>query len=513
LLSVLCVLGVEKIKVDLDNQNSYSSKKGLRVFRIPMKQVFAVLLFLFSLQWAWATTVDSSEFPDTERFPMPKGYEPNVRFWMKVYGEWGEGQMAIHDSRYMDIVFDIVDVPKENDLLRAVSSAEVRARLEKIKKILMDLHNDPNARTLSHDHQQVYDLYRNVSEPDKFRNATESIRVQQGIKERFELGLEKMTAHLEEIKKAFRLEGMPEELAYLPLVESSFNNQAVSKTRAAGIWQFMPGTARLYMKVNNDVDERYDPMRATRAAALYLKRSYSMFGNWPLSLMSYNHGQQGILNAVATMGTTDFMTIINGYSGKYFGFASRNFYAEYLAAAKVMRDASKYFKDLQYSKPLKFDSIVLVKPLWITTILNHSELTREDLRMYNPALQSSVLYGKRPIPAGYNLHIPDGRYTNMPEFIAQLRAKETTGQKKTIKSLTPPGEAIEPARSAKASAPSKTGAASSSTAAKKTYVVRKGDTLYSISKKFATSVDTLRRMNNLSHNNIFPGQRLFVTAR
>jgi membrane-bound lytic murein transglycosylase D len=481
-----------------------------------MKEIFTILLLVFSLQFVWAQTetaesAQATEFPNPKLFPMPKGYEPNVRFWMKVYSEWGEDQMAIHDSRYMDVIFDVITIPGENDMLRAANSSQVRATLEKFKKILMDLHNDPNARTLSREHQQVYELYQNITEPDKFRNAAASIRAQQGIKERFELGLERMTAHLDEIKRVFREEGMPDELAYLPLVESSFNNAAVSKTRAAGIWQFMPGTARLYMKVNNDVDERYDPMRATRAAAQYLKRSYSMFGSWPLSLMSYNHGQAGVMNAVSQMGTTDFMTIITGYTGKYFGFASRNFYAEYLAATKVMRNADQYFRDIKFAKPLRFDTVQLSRPLWVSTILNHSNLSREDLRTYNPALQSSVLYGRRPIPSGYNLHVPSGQFGNMSDFIATLRVHETEGQKKTSETLA---AAVTPQQAKSTKGSSKSKSKSRVVAeAKKVYVVRKGDTLYSISKKFSTSIASLKDMNNLDSHNIFPGQRLFITAR
>jgi peptidoglycan lytic transglycosylase D len=479
-----------------------------------MKEIFTILLLFFSIQFVWAQTETSestqaAEFPNPRLFPMPKGYEPNVRFWMRVYGEWGEDQMVIHDSRYMDIIFDVISIPEENDMLRAASTTEVRASLEKFKKILMDLHNDPNAKANSRDHQEVYDLYKNIAEPDKFRNAAASIRAQQGIKERFELGLERMTAHLDEIKRVFRQEGLPEELAYLPLVESSFNNAAVSKTRAAGIWQFMPGTARLYMKVNNDVDERYDPMRATRAAAQYLKRSYSMFGSWPLSLMSYNHGQAGVMNAVSQMGTTDFMTIINGYTGKYFGFASRNFYAEYLAATKVMRNADQYFKDIQFAKPLRFETVRLERPMWVSTMLNHSTLSREDLRTYNPALQSTVLYGRRPIPAGYDLHLPANKYGDLPEFIATLRQHETAGQKKTAAVIMAAQD--EPVRTAKTS--SKKSKSKTVAQAKKVYVVRKGDTLYSISRKFSTSIASLKDINNLGTHNIFPGQRLFVTSR
>lgn len=202
-----------------------------------MREVLTILLLIVSLQWVWAQseTTPAEEFPNPKLFPMPSGYEANVRFWMRVYGEWEDDKMVIHDSRYMDIIFDVVEVPEDNDLLRAVSSTEVRSRFEEIKSILMDLHNDPNSRTSSGDHQKIYNLYQNIKEADKFRNAALSLRVQQGIKDRFELGLERMTAYLDEMKKVFRTEGLPEELAYLPLVESSFNNQAVSKTKAAGI--------------------------------------------------------------------------------------------------------------------------------------------------------------------------------------------------------------------------------------------------------------------------------------
>jgi membrane-bound lytic murein transglycosylase D len=459
---------------------------------------FLLLAFLLSINpFVWAQDL-SSAFPDPKLFPMPKGYEPNVRFWMKVYGVWEEDKMVIHDSRNMDVVFAVVEVPKENELLRTAAGVALKSRVESIKAVLKDLHNNPNSRSSSEEHERIYELYKNISEPNKFAIASENVRVQQGIKERFKLGLERMTLYLGDIKKAFRMEGLPDQLGYLPLVESSFNNQAVSKTRAAGIWQFMPATAKMYMRVNNDLDERYDPMVATRSAARYLKRSYGMFASWPLSLMSYNHGQAGVRNAVSTMGTSDFMTIIRGYSGRAFGFASRNFYAEYLAACKVMHEADKYFDDLDYMKPLDRDVIRLAKPLWTTTIVNNSSITREELRAHNPALQSSVIYGKRPIPAGYDLHVPAGRYEDMPEFIANMRKFESGSKKGTTTMI------------AKTSAKKSTSKTKSSS---KSYVVRKGDSLYSIARRFSTSIAVLREINGLTHNVIRPGQRLVIGTR
>src|SRR5205823_14388566 len=112
---------------------------------------------------------------------------------------------------------------------------------------------------------------------------------------------------------------------------------------AAGVWQFMPRTGRLFMRVDNLVDERRDPISSTRAAARFLVRVHDMLDTWPLTITAYNHGPDGMARAVAEVGTTDIATIVRDYRGKAFGFASRNFYAEFLAALDVERDFKTYF--------------------------------------------------------------------------------------------------------------------------------------------------------------------------
>jgi membrane-bound lytic murein transglycosylase D len=377
-------------------------------------------------------------------------------------------------------------------------------RVDEIRTMLKELQADPTIAQRSAEHKKIFDLYKNINDPDKFTKGVENLRVQQGIKDRFEQGLERMHLYLTQIKQVLRDEGVPEEIAYLPLVESSFNNQSLSKTRAAGIWQFMPGTARSYMKVNSDVDERLDPYVATRAAARYLKRSYQMFGNWPVALMSYNHGQQGMRNASNALGTSDFMTIITRYEGRYFGFASRNFYAEFLAARKVMKDADKYFDDIQYAKALSHDSIKLSSPLHVSALINNSSLTREEIRTYNPALQSSVIFSRRPIPAGYELRLPAGRHKDLNAFITQVRNSGSSN--KTAKVAPATAGATKTADTRPASSDSKKIACDSS----KTYVVRRGDTLFSISMRFSTTVAEIRNANGLNHTRITPGQKLRI---
>lgn len=460
-----------------------------------MKRYFLVFVALVLVAPAFAA--EQETFPNLRNFPLPESYKSNVEFWTRVYGEWKDNQMVVHDSERMNVVYEVIDIPEENNLLRTAAKLNVSKRLIQIENVLLDLNQDPGTRSQSEDHRKVYDLFLGIKDSQKFRTAALNIRVQQGIKDRFEQGLSRMTQYVDQIKAILREEGVPTEIAYLPLVESSFNNQSLSKTRAAGIWQFMPGTARLYMKVNSDVDERLDPYVATKAAARYLKRSYEQFGNWPVALMSYNHGQQGMRNAIREVGTSDFMTIVNRYDGKYFGFASRNFYAEFLAACRVMKQSEKYFGSIDYARPLTHESIKLSQPLWVSTIITRSSLTREEIRTYNPALQSSVIFSRRPIPAGYVLRVPAGRISNLETFIAKLR---NSSNKQIASTRT---------ASSKSSSSSRT--ASTTKSSKKLYVVKKGDTLFSISQKFSTSIETIRKLNGLDHSRIQPGQKLFVS--
>lgn len=461
-----------------------------------LKRVFFLLFILWNTGIAAATetVAQPKVFPDPDLFPVPHAYEPNVEFWARVYGEWNDNQAAIHDTRYINLVLDVVDMPGQNALLAAAARPNLGKRIADIKKVLLDLDKDPNAIALSSEHKRIFDLYKGIYDPSKFKLAAENLRIQYGIKDRFGKGLSLMTLYLDQIKTICREEGVPEEIAYLPLVESSFNNSSLSKTRAAGIYQFMSSAGRIYgLTINDTVDQRLDPFAAARAAAKYLKRSHSMFGNWPLAIMSYNHGQQGIYRAVREVGSSDFMTILNNYRGRVFGFASRNFYAEFLAACKVMNEAETYFGKIDYLEPLQFDSIKLGKAVSVSALLSSANLSRDELRQYNPSLSSSVIFGRRTIPAGFELRLPAGKIPDPTAFVASLQTPQPGAVSKTV----PVSAATIPALASSSS---------------KTYTVRRGDTLYSISRMFSTSVAEIRRLNGLYHNIIIPGQRLTVSV-
>src|SRR5438128_176574 len=139
---------------------------------------------------------------------------------------------------------------------------------------------------------------------------------QRGLRERFAEGIRISRRYFPEMERIFREAGLPVELIRLPLIESCFNLRAYSKVGAAGIWQFMPRTGRLFMRVDNLVDERRDPISSPRAAAPFLTRVHDMLDTWPLAITAYNHGPEGVARGVDEVGTTDIARIVRDYHGK-----------------------------------------------------------------------------------------------------------------------------------------------------------------------------------------------------
>ncbi|HJY82086.1 MAG TPA: lytic transglycosylase domain-containing protein, partial [Candidatus Binatia bacterium] len=217
-------------------------------------------------------------------FPYPAALRPQVEFWKKIFATYSKYEVVIHDSETMKIykVVDFQPLLDEEGLDEAtvlqVRQEQSKIKLEQIRTILLKLHQcGEDCGDLTAEEQRVWDMYRNVNDPDKFRAAAseDRLRAQVGIRERFREAIQISRRYLHAMEEIFRREGVPVELTRLPFIESSFNVGAYSKVGAAGIWQFMPSTGRLYkMRVNNVIDERRDPLVATEAAARLLRENY-----------------------------------------------------------------------------------------------------------------------------------------------------------------------------------------------------------------------------------------------
>jgi membrane-bound lytic murein transglycosylase D len=271
-------------------------------------------------------------------FPRPPVLTANVEFWRQVYTDFGVGDFVLHDRDNLGVVYDVVRVPETGSQARAATLAreEVQRLRDRYAKLLTDLAGAPDPTPFGEEAAQVWRLWGCPCAPEVLTRAAGNIRVQQGLREKVEEGLARARKLMPKIVSILRKHDVPVELAALPLVESSFNPTAKSKAGAVGLWQFIRSTGKRYLTITKKRDDRQDPIRATEAAAKFLRHNYAALGSWPLAVMAYNHGPEGIQAAKTTVGSSDVDAIIRHYAGPRFGFASKNFYAEFLAAVEIL---------------------------------------------------------------------------------------------------------------------------------------------------------------------------------
>jgi membrane-bound lytic murein transglycosylase D len=477
---------------------------------------------------------------DPAQFPRPPQLEPDVAFWQRVYSKVTTQGGLLHDERYIDVVYDELAFPtglSPRERADAVDAA--RGRYE---RILRKLSGGPH-EGLSDEEKRVLALFPpNVSNA-ALREAADRVRFQLGQADRFREGLVRAGAWERHVEETLRKEGLPAELSALPHVESSFNPRAYSKVGAAGIWQFMRSTGRRWLRVDSVVDERLDPYKSTVAAAQFLNINYSILGSWPLALTAYNHGAGGMRRAKELMGTDDIVTIVRNYQSRTFGFASRNFYVSFLAALEIDRNSERFFGRIERAPP---DSSRIVKlPYYVPAQALERALStdRDMLRALNLSLLEPVWSGQRFVPRGFELRVPGG--ADPDQLLVRLGSAERyDGQKRDASHRVRRGETLErvataygikadelaaynhlgadPLRSgatlkippqpplAMAAAPA-SAAPAPEVLADEIYVVRSGDVLSEIAKRFGLGAKALMAQNAIKDPNfLFEGQKLKV---
>ncbi len=347
-------------------------------------------------------------------FPVHPSIRANVEFWTKVYTKYDTTQGIVHDRRKPQIIYEIIPM-KDRQLpgARKINRKRTKAVKKRYKAILNRLGRGRKPQNATEG--WVKTLFGPDATPLDFREAARNLRVQLGQKDQFRKGLIRSGAYLKQIKQIFRGFDLPTDLSYLPHVESSFNYRAYSKFGAAGIWQFTRGTGRRYMTVNYTVDERRDPILASYAAARLLKRNYEVLGSWPMAITAYNHGTTGMLRAQRAEG--HYEAIFNKYNGRAFGFASRNFYSEFLAARAIAKNYEHYFGKLALRMPLQRHTVKLPGYVAIQDLSRHFRTDIETLKRLNPALRAPVFRGQKYVPRNYQLKLPTNISTD-PEYLA-----------------------------------------------------------------------------------------------
>lgn len=425
------------------------------------KSRFPLFISLFVLSFFDITAKET-------HFPVPEILSSNVEFWKKIYAEVSLTEGLIHDRDYPDIIYAKV---KGNSR----SQSAVTKRKE-ITNIVNAITSKPKSEYTEKE-IEIFNKFKD--KPEALDGAVDRIRFQQGQMDRFKEGLRISGMYLDTIRAILKKHGVPLQLAYLPHVESSFNTQAYSKVGAAGMWQFMRGTGRLYgLKIDYVIDERRDPILATDAAARFLASNYRELKSWPLAITAYNHGVYGMKRAVKQTGSRDLAVIIQNYKSRSFRFASSNFYGCFIAACEIAENYQDYFPNLTLYPSLKYNDLTLTDYIAPDIICKYLNIPKQKLIALNPGIRPTVFETHKMLPKGLVLHIPT-------EISSQDALLAIGNIPDSLKRSEPPRPQY--------------------------YHVRRGDNLYQIATRLGVSVKDLAVENNITKlNRIYAGQVLRV---
>ena len=258
-------------------------------------------------------------------------------------------------------------------------------------------------------------------------NATASRAVERNVsffserlKSRFAMWMERSGKYMDIMKDVMKERNMPEELVFLPFVESGFNVNAYSRARAVGPWQFIEGTAKRYgLTIDWWRDERKDPVKSTRAAASYLRDLYKMFGSWNLALAAYNAGEGRISKAMRRSDADDYWDLLHT---KQIHPETKEYVPRYIAAAMIASEPEKYgFRDLAYHEPLDYDEVTLHGPVDIDVIAKCAETDVAAIRELNPELRR---WSTPPNMSSYTIRIPAESKDIFVDNLERIPAKE-----------------------------------------------------------------------------------------
>lgn len=290
------------------------------------------------------------------------------------------------------------------------------------------------------------------------------------LKERTQAALDRMALHQEMILKALRAEGLPEELLYLPIVESEYQPFAVSRAGAVGMWQFMPTTARYAgLKVNYWIDERRDPVKSTKAALKVLKSLFEWFDDWSLALAAYNRGMYGIQRDLEFTRSADFNAL-----SKRQGIPkeTEHYVPKMMAVSLIAQDFKAHgFRPPDPRRRPIPDDVVLEKPLDLKVAAAAAKTTEDVIRELNPSVR---LWCTPQNETQFVFRVPAGTKDRFLEALAQ------------VKDWTPSPGMVK-------------------------YKVQKGDVLGRVAQRYRTTAAAIQRDNKLTNpNRVRPGQVLVI---
>lgn len=355
------------------------------------------------------------------------------------------------------------------------------------------------------------------------------------VPDRFATYLSRAGRYERMIRSKLRQAELPEDLLYLAMIESGMNPSAYSKARAVGMWQFISGTARRYdLEISYWVDERRDPIKSTDAAIAHLSDLHEELGSWYLAAAAYNGGLGRVRRGIRRTGSRDFWDLADA---RVLRRETRNYVPKLIAAAIIARDPEVYgFKGIVPEEPMEYDVVEVPDATSFDVIARAAGADEGEVRRLNPQYLRNVT----PPARRSEVRVPRGRGDRFAVAYAEIPASErvtwlvhtvTRGQTlshiavrygTTVTAIRAANRNVNPRRLqigqrlvVPRAAWTGSGLAAASTALSSrqrplTVTVRRGDTLWTIARRYRTTTNELKAINQLRTDLIRPGDRLTV---
>ena len=372
-------------------------------------------------------------------FPTDPFVRRQVRFWEAVFQKYQSNSVIIHDLVDPLAMIDVINfdhyITNAGNVTSIASSEQTNLVKNYISRYDVAVERFAKFKEAAVKfgpiEQRLNDVYsKDPASLTRLYKGDVKFRGQGGLSDTFISAAARAQEYMPYMERAFRQYGLPVSLTRLPFVESMFNLQARSKVGASGIWQFMPQTAREFMYVGTLVDERNNPYKATHAAAQLFLENYRELKSWPLAITAYNHGRGGMSKAAKAMGTNQLGNIISNYKSSSFGFASKNFYAEFLAAARTYElVTSTGLVKAKIDSPA-MDIIALSKPATLRSLSRITSLSPEAIAKLNPCLSTNITtkYLDEALPKSYEIRLPKSAAAVLRRSQPGVRVSKTVSQ-------------------------------------------------------------------------------------
>lgn len=421
------------------------------------KQSKILLAIIFLINFLFTSTVSFCQSTDVEqeKIAILKKEELNLfkADIIKADEYLNKALSACGQSNYSDVTVNFHKFLEKLNSLN-LKPEEVEVLLIDCENILRKIKNinglDTNKNHINRD--KAFEISMDYDEEilDNWMQIYTTGKSAQAVR----LALERSGKYKDLIVSILKEYNLPEELQYLPIVESLFNNNVVSRAKAVGLWQIMAHRGQaLGLQINYWVDERKDPIKATRAAAKYLKELFILLNDWHLALSAYNRGEYGLIRDMKFSNASSMLEMKERNATPK---ETQNYIPQFIVSVKIATNPEQYgFNDLCYQKPLEFDTVIINTVIDLKIVAKCANTTVDVIKELNPSILAWCT------PHGYKnfeLHLPVGTKDMFLENIS----KE--------KDLNPSPGFIR-------------------------YKVKKGDYLEKIAKKFKTTTKAIKEDN------------------